>query len=91
MFCNLCSKCVDHYIVCNSICGLMWCTYECAKKEGYSTHKFLMDEENNSCRYCKKEYVSDSNLLEYALSLINMHKEQLTKQYFLINKLFEKE
>lgn len=50
--CNSCKCYVDEddYIVCD--CGLIWCSNNCAKNEGYNRTK-----KKSSCRECRQNKI----------------------------------
>lgn len=75
---------VIDYVYCD--CGNIWCCEECAKEDGYE-YGIEVDEdgeeiyscEGSTCKCCRKEDFSDSELLERSLKLLNMTREQLIR------------
>lgn len=75
-------KCVDKY-------NTVWCSDECAKKDGFKHTEFEEDEdvddydedEDGSCVYCRKENATDKDLFKFALKKLKMSKSKLKKEY----------
>lgn len=58
-------------------CGDRWCSKECADEDG-----LIEDEDGEgTCKYCRKEDFTDSELLEYALKLIHKTKADIVAEY----------
>ena len=66
------------YVQCE--CGKHWCSDECAKEEGFKVEVDNEEEYGTSCGYCRNEVFTDEELLDHALDLLNMTREELTKK-----------
>jgi len=78
--CNYCGETFPdcgHFVRCEE-CGATWCSDECANEEGYE-----YDEETGeqSCKWCREEDFTDSELLKEALSQLGMNREELVEFY----------
>jgi hypothetical protein len=72
--CSRCGElfCINYqYVKCNA-CGEIWCSYECAEQDGY---------DGNDCGYCREEIMTEWALLNFALKLLNMEKDELIAMY----------
>lgn len=65
------------YVVCD--CGNRWCGENCASEEGYIEEDDNFNGES-SCNYCRKEDFSNDDLLEKALDLLNISREELVNK-----------
>jgi hypothetical protein len=78
--CNCCGDtfpdCGD-YIRCK--CDTKWCGKKCAESEGYKDENAEKpyDEDLVSCSWCRNELFTDNELLSYALTILNLTREQL--------------
>jgi hypothetical protein len=66
----------EEYVSCNEDCKLRWCNKTCAEKDGY---KFEDDEP--SCKFCRKEDIEDSELLKYLLNSQEITRGELLRNY----------
>ena len=66
-------------------CGKVWCDGDCAELGGLRKE---YDDDGDydgegTCKYCRKEDATDSELLKTALYLMdNMSREELVRAYF---------
>ena len=76
-----------YYVSCES-CGTRWCSDECANEDGFVYRESHCDFEDcteckhyrpDSCKYCRKEDYDDATLLEKALELLKISREDLVK------------
>lgn len=95
--CDICGEAVSdyhpEYKSCE--CGKVFCDDECASDAGYINYS---DEGlempihpkhgwsiESSCKYCRGEDVNDDTLLEFALSRLNLSREELVEDYIKVN------
>jgi hypothetical protein len=79
--CNYCGEtfpdCGD-YVYCEE-CGTRWCSVECAEADGYVWDE--TSEHFETCKFCRGEDHTDEVLLEFALELLKMDREDLIEEY----------
>lgn len=73
------------FVRCNDECGIDWCSYECAEEDGY-IQNYEEDENGweidmSTCKYCREEDFDDSELLVYALKLLDCSRDGLVAKY----------
>lgn len=71
--CNYCGECFCDCSI-NCICGRNWCSDKCAQEAGYNI--------TDTCKMCRKEDASDSDLLEFLMREDGITREELLKRYF---------
>ena len=89
-----CEKCGETFPDCGDFvrceCGVKWCSDECAEEDGY---KYTYDEEENieerSCKFCREEDFTDTELLEFILILDSVTRKELVEMYKLLKKAEE--
>jgi hypothetical protein len=68
-------------------CGINWCSSECAEGDGYREEPdgYLPEgdtyERDTSCKYCRHEDFSDSELLSFSLTKLNMNRKGLIDKF----------
>lgn len=79
--CNYCGEtfpdCGD-YVSCEG-CGNCWCSEECAEEQGFRIDVDNDEEYSTSCNFCRGEDYEDYELLEKALELLKISREDLIK------------
>jgi len=66
-----------YYVGCNYNCGRLWCSDECAEADDLQQAKVPDGEDEReycTCRYCRKEAVTDEDLL-----LFMLNRQKLTR------------
>jgi hypothetical protein len=84
-----CNNCGDtfpdcgHYVSCE--CGQHWCSYSCAEADGYKYEEYEDEDgdmfEESTCNFCRKEDFEDYELLSFALSKLDLSRQDLIKLY----------
>jgi len=80
----------DGYEMCE--CGKHYCSQECANDNGFirydeeyegeiPMHKNGKWELESSCVFCRGESVEDEKLLNFALEVLNVSKDELIEDY----------
>lgn len=85
----ICQRCRGTFPDCGDYerceqCERHWCSSYCADEDGLEKSEDC-DEwgiYETSCSYCRNEAVEDSDLLEYALVLFDITREELEQRYF---------
>lgn len=62
-------------------CSRSWCSHICAGEHKYS-YKEVFGERVSSCKWCRKEDVPDSVLLEFILKKIRKSREEVIQKYW---------
>ena len=80
-----CQSCEEVFNDCGPMvwceCGKCWCSDECAEADGYK----IADNENTddcSCKYCRKEDATDSELLKSLMKLYGYSRESVVLLHF---------
>jgi len=67
-------------------CGKMWCSDECAEKDGFQRPDEDDLEEDpyaeSSCKFCRDEDVADGELLKHCLLMLDISREDAVANYF---------
>jgi hypothetical protein len=72
------------YVSCGENCSNHWCSYECAKEDGFvqgENEDGDRDYYKDSCKYCREENFEDSALLEFALITLELTRDELVEMY----------
>ena len=64
------------YVKCED-CGKHWCCTECADEDGFKIEQDDEESYRTSCKYCRGEEFTDEELLDYALKLLDLNREEL--------------
>lgn len=92
LICRYCgdtfADCSSRAVYCD--CGIHWCSLECASMSGYDKPEkcdncgeddycdnCIVEELESSCGHCRKEIVSDNEILNYCLNALNTTKEDI--------------
>lgn len=78
--CNYCGETFPDcgkYISCE--CGNRWCSDECAEADGFRVDVDTDKEYDTSCAYCRGEKFEDYEILDKALELLKMSRDELIK------------
>ncbi|ALA47887.1 hypothetical protein SUNDANCE_71 [Brevibacillus phage Sundance] len=86
-----CHKCGETFPDCGyhvgCECGNVWDSDECAKAEGFRkedngfTPKGTKWAQETSCKYCREEDFTDTELLEFILRSHNSSRNEVIKMY----------
>lgn len=86
-----CNSCGHNFPDCGDFvgceCGISWCCDDCAEGEGFRheedgfTPEGSKWEQETSCNYCRKEDYDDHELLDFALSKLNLNRNELIELF----------
>lgn len=81
---HTCAKCSRNFpdcgdfTVCDS-CEAWFCSYECADLK--DTDKYdKYNEEIKNCVLCRKEFITDEQILDYLLKKFNLDKDKIIEE-----------
>lgn len=82
-----CHRCEETFPDCGSYvycepCGTHWCSDYCATEDGYKREKWEDEdgyEYDSSCKYCRQEDFTDTQLLEYVMKNATVSREKLVE------------
>ncbi len=83
LMCDVCGKTFPDcgpFLQCYYECSRLWCSEKCADEDDFKNDDDY-DVHFKSCKYCRKEDVDDSTLLEFFLDKNSITREEAVEDW----------